>query len=354
MSFDRLLEHSCPHYIREELLPLSEDRTTVTPIRPISAFNSVRVKLNGRLVVPQQGLYCPPKATSSREGNFSFTPGQTLEVYVPNKPTQTFTALQSKGLTPDRVSDLLNLNFSGVGFSVQKSRLEAKGTLEGPQSTLRFGGTLAATLGFKTEREYRGATVVPAWSLVSDPRTLSDRPLKLIIFDDPIKTSSNQVEVDYTTVREECRRCGGLGKEHDWRYFKGRVVEARDEVLLLQEFTKALFTIRGSNPFNSWYGSELDERIGRKQVSAGMLRNQITQDVNETFRRYQGIKKEYEVKLGAQLSDAEFPYQLGGVQVTSDPASPTIVYLQITLRSRALSRTIPLTRALRLSEPLLG
>ena len=351
MSFDRQIDQNCPHFVREELLTVSDDRTTIRPFRPISAVNSIKVRLNGANLLPPEGLFTHPQVTSSKEGNFTLVAGETLTLDVPNQSTQTFTSPSAKAIVPKRVSDYLNSALSGASFYVSSTgRLEVKGALPGPASTLRLGGTMATRLGFTPNREYRGTTVSPPWSLVNDPLTLLDRPMKLIVFDEPLRTSTNYVEIDYATVREECRRCGGIGREHDWRYSNGKIVEVRDEALLLQEFSKSLFTIKGSNPFALWYGSELDQRIGTKQISGGFLRNLISQDVNETWRRYQGIKRQYEA-LGANLSDAEYPYQLNEVDVTYDPSDPTIIYLHITISSRAL-RPTPITRALRLSYPV--
>ncbi len=352
MSFDRKIEQACPHIVREELLTVSEDRTTVTPLRPISSVNSISLRLNGEHLVPQEGLYAPPLATSTKEGLVSLL-GETLTLDVSNYSTQTYVSPTAKDITPQRVADYLNLSLSGVQFSVSaRGRLEVRGSAKGPSSTLRLGGALASKLGFHVGREYRGATITPAWSVVNDPNTLLDRPLKLIVFDQPLRTTANHVEIDYATVREECRRCGGIGRESDWRYAQGKVVEARDEVLLIQEFSKALFTIKGSNPFAPWYGSDLERRIGGKQLSGGLVKNQITQDVHETWRSYQSIKRQYE-QQGARLTDAEYPYQLNQVSVTDHPTDPTILYLHVTISSRSL-RPTPITRALRLPQPLVG
>lgn len=338
--------------MREELLTVSDDRTTVTPLRPISSANSIVLRLNGETLALQEGVFTGASVVSAKEGPFNLT-GASLTLSLAGAADQVYTSPTGVGVSARRVADYLNLGLVGAQFDVSsRGRLEVRSLNKGPAATLKLSGPLAVQLGFPPGREYRGTTICPPWSIVNDPNTLLDRPLKLIIFDEPLRTSANYVEIDYATLREECRRCGGLGREQDWRYSRGKVVEARDEDLLLQEFTKALFTIKGSNPFAPWYGSDLERRIGGKQVSGGLVKSLITQDVHETWRNYQNIKRQYEA-TGARLTDAEYPYQLNQVSVTDHPSDPTTLYLHITISSRSL-RPTPITRALKLPATLVG
>ena len=199
---------------------------------------------------------------------------------------------------------------------------------------------------------WRGRILNPGWTLVNDPNTLLDRPTRLIVFDSLLKGASDFVEITYTTIREECRRCGGLGVEHDWRYtVTGNVVEARDEALLLQETLKDMYTILGSNPFNPWYGTGLVNMIGSKVILGEIVQNTIITNVNQAFTRWQSIKRRQENDVGQYVSDREFPYRLVSVSAQQDTNDPTVFYVNITVMNRS-GNPIDMTRGIRLSQPV--
>jgi hypothetical protein len=173
-----------------------------------------------------------------------------------------------------------------------------------------------------------------------------------LVFDSPLKASQSYVEISYTTIRQECRRCGGLGVENDWRYGKtGDTAQVRDEALLLQECLKAIYTVQGSNVFHAWYGSNIVNTIGRKLSSIGLVQNMIVSDIQESFRRWQVVKKKQEEEVGQVVSDAEYPFRLGGISLEQSQQDPTIIYVKVTVQNRS-QLPIQIERGLKLPEPL--
>jgi hypothetical protein len=211
---------------------------------------------------------------------------------------------------------------------------------------------MAETIGMTTNRIWRGQTVFPGWSLVRDPNTLSDRPTRFVVFDEPFGGAQDYVELSYTTVRQECRRCGGLGVENDWRYgASGEVAQVRDEALLIQEITKAVYTIQQSNPFHQWYGSNVVRTIGKKLSSSGLVQNMIVADIKEAFRRWQAIKRKQEEEVGQDVSDAEYPFRLVSLILEQSQRDQTIVFVNATVQNRS-RREIQIERGIKLPEPL--
>ncbi len=357
MSFDRQLDQLCPHEVVEEALFLNSTRDTITPLRPIGTGASVRVRLNGEITVPPWGYHTPALAKGSKRGPFSITAGvnDTLVVGMDGKSDLTITIPAGDQIREDLLVKQLNRAAGKDIFSVGRGRrIQLRGEKVGPEAllVLRSTSTMASTLGLTTNRYWRGQTVCPRWSLVRDQTTLNDRPSRFIIFDEPLKGYQDFVEISYITVRQECRRCGGLGVENDWRYGStGNTGEVRDEALLIQESLKAVYTVQGSNVFHTWYGSQIINTIGKKMSSMGLVQNLIVTDVQEAFRRWQTVKRKQEEEVGQSVSDAEYPFRLSEITLEQSQKDPTIIYVNVTVQNRS-SEPIQITRGIKLPEPI--
>jgi hypothetical protein len=355
MSFDLQIDQVCRHEVTEEALFVAADRRTVRPIRPISSAASVKVLLNNAVSVPSEGVLLPASTSGTKRGPFSITTGvdDTLELAVNQGDVQTGVLPALDRMGASRIAALLNKQFTGIVFSVVNERLALTTREKGPASSifLEDTSTAASVFGFAAHRNYRGHQLVPGWTLIGDPTTLEDRPTRLIIFDEPLRSASDFVEISYVTLREECRRCGGVGVEHDWRYdTKGEVIEVRDEALLLQELQKDFYTIEGSNPFHTWYGTQLIESIGKKLI-ADFAQNIITSDLYQAFNRWQSVKRQQEEDVGQFVSDREFPFKLLSVVLEQSVDDPTVIFVTATVQNRS-NEAIELSRGLKLPEEL--
>lgn len=360
MSFDRKLDFQCPHTISGEALYLNADRRTVRPLRPISSFNSVRVRFNGEVEVPSFGYSVPAEFISLRQGTYTIKPSvsDTLVVRVGDQ-IQTATLTAGRDLTAEAIVRDLNRRVAGVAFDLTtRQNIRLRSRVTGKAATVMFlpGSTAAATLGIPLNREWRGRTPIPGWTLVHDPRSLSNRPTRYIVFDEPLRGFQDFVEIAYATVRQECRRCGGIGVENDWVYnINGDVIEVRDETLLIQEVQKVVYTIQGSNPFHSWYGTNLLNSIAKKQTGSGLLQNLISADIREAFRRWQAIKRQQEEAVGQYVSDEEYPFRILETRLTPSDSDPTVIYVKVTVQNRS-ARPIQIERGVSVPLPadLLG
>ena len=351
MSYDRQIDQACQHLVTEEALFVSSDRQTVRPLRPISSAISVKVLLNNAIQVPSPGVFLPARSSGTRKGPFSIKPGvsDAFSLIVNQGTTQTTTLPASNRMSSAQMAAQLNQRFSGVLFSVVDDRIafESRDTGRGASIFVTGGSTAASLFGFQTNREFRGQQAVPGWTLINDPTTLEDRPTRLIMFDTPLRSGTDFVELSYTTLRQECRRCGGSGMENDWRYDgNGKVIEVRDEALLIQEIQKDIYTIRGSNPFHSWYGTGLIETIGKKITAGNFVQNIIVSDIYTAFNRWQSIKRQQEDDVGQAISDREFPARLLAVNLEQSVQDPTVIFVSVTIQNRS-NDPIQLTRGLR-------
>ena len=361
MSFDRQIDQVCPHRVVEEALYLNSDLQTVKPLRPIAAINSVSLRLNGTTEVPSVGVQLAASAVGRKSGPFTIVSGSNdrLVLSIDGQPEQVVTVPAGQLLSTKQVVLALNQRIQGGSAFVQDGgqvRLASGRTGKTAILHIKTGSTLANTLGFTTDRVFRGVKAVPGWSLVRDPNTLDDRPTRLVVFDQPLRGFSDYVELTYTTVRQECRRCGGLGVENDWVYGRnGNTVTVYDEALLLQEILKIMYTLKGSNPFHQWYGTDIIDSIGRKLSAGGVIQNLIVQEINTAFSRWQSIKTQQEEAVGQFVSDREFPFQLLSVSVEQSTQDPTVIFVTASVQNRS-GQPIDISRGIRLPEPqdLLG
>lgn len=361
MSFDRKIDQVCPHLVVEEFLMVQGLRNMAIPMRPIASAQSVVVRLNGVTEVPSYGCDIPAQSSGTREGPFTVKSGvnDLIKLKVNNGSWQTVILPEGVRTSTKRVCELLTASISGVQFSQEGNRIKFRTNLSGGDSIVYLHGdsTFLSYAGVKVNREYRGKRTFPGWTLVGKPlESLGDRPTRMIVFDEPLAADTNFVEVNYTTIREECRRCGGIGIENDWSYSTdGNVIEVTNEDLLLQELRKITYSARGSNPFHPWYGTTLLELIGQKIVVGGVLQNRIVADVQTSFTRWQSIKKQQEENLGQLVTDEEYPYQLQRVNVEQSQKDPTVLFVTMEIRNRSYKK-LTLVRGLRVPQPedLLG
>lgn len=358
MSYDRRLSQVCPHLVLEEALYLLDDRQSVRPLRPIASIASTKVRLNGVSMVPSSGLHIPAQATGLKSGPFNIQGGSNdrLVIKVNEGSFQTLTLPSGNQVPPELVADRLNRQVSDAAFTVTaKKQIRLQSVKTGRSGTLfiqESGSTAAVVLGIQTDRGWRGQTTSPGWSIVNDPNTLNDRPTRLVVFDRPLKGTDDYVELDYTTIRQECRRCGGLGVENDWSYDgHGKIITVENEDLLIQEIVKITYTVQGSNTFQPWYGTNVVNSIGKKLSGSGIVQNMIVQDIYESFRRWQSIKKLQEEKVGQFVSDEEFPFRLLSVNLQQSDQDPTVIFVNAFVQNRS-SKPIQISRGLQLPAPL--
>jgi hypothetical protein len=357
MSYDRKIDQVCPHRIVGEALFPAVDRRTVRPLRPVSSISSVEMWANGVTKVPAIGVNTAAEVISPHRGGVDIRAGvnDTLIVSVDHGPNQTLTVPVGKAVSHSQLATVLNRQFSGAFFGVTKRgsiRMATRRAGPAAELVLRDGSTLATTLGLTVNRIWKGRQTYPSWGIIQDPNTLSDRPARMIVFDRKLNGTANFVEINYTTVRQDCRRCRGLGVENDWRYNnKGDVVEARNEALLLQEVLKQMFTVQGSNTFHQWYGTNITNVVAKKIIATGILQSFIVSDIYEAFRRWQNIKKQQEEDIGQFVSDEEYPLRLLSVTIEQSDKDPTIIYVSGTIQNRS-THPIQIDRGIKLPEPV--
>lgn len=332
MSKDLRIKHKCPHYVVEEWLELEQDRQTLYPVR-FPSSKEIKILWN-RLEVPREGLVSNVEISGLERGPFDIDEdNDTVRFSVDGGAIQEVEIPRGRAVKASQIARVINQETTGIEASDSRGRLTLALHISGPDRSLKMqGGTAHETLGIPALREYKGRTIVPPWELVKDRERGDDPMARKIVFREPLRTDDDEFEVSYYTLRGVCRRCNGLGVENDFRYDqRGRPLFVENQQLLLQEVEKIIFTVRGSNVFHRWYGTNLTNMVGSKIVGGGnMVEAQLVSEISNTISRYQQIKDRQGTVQ--PVSRAEKLNRVVAIDV-SQGRDPTVFFVNITLQS---------------------
>lgn len=361
MSYDFATAAVCPHQVFFESCQLDPtSRFCVFPKPPTKSGVTVYVD---RVQIPQGGLWSYASLPFSRPGPYRIQTGVN-DLLLMASGFDTPRLLQ---LTPGpavSASDMalgLQRQLPGLVVSAENGRVvistrtPVRGTafqfhdprwtdrVQSLPSTARVLGAYSE-VGIVPGRAVTGVRLFPGWSVQLDPSSpvIYDR---ILLFDDPIPNADAFVELSYVTAAKYCRRCYGTRVEYDYTIDNGTYDTVQNTDLLAQEFEKFLLTKIGSHWKWTWLGSGLVDRIGGKGNTASSSVNAlISVDVSQAFATYQSLKSSQEANFPQQqVTDAEYPYQLGSVDVQLLPDDPTVAVLNTVIVSRSQVE-VPLAR----------
>lgn len=330
MSFDFQIGFPCPHFIVEERTELSSDRRGLITHSTIAAKGSVSILVNDEYFIPQTGLFSRAVLRSSESGPYRVVKYED-ELTVANQ-TSSFSITLPRGqrVAVNDIVELCNRAFKSSGtqtiFAVNVSGYlvfyEVAGA--GGSSRVRVSGSSVATLGFR-QRAAKGKELYPPWILEKQLSPNGEEFGRFIRFTKPIKTNPI-FKVSYTTPPNKCIRCGATYVENDFRQDRnGDLRLIGDENLLYQMCLKALLTIKGSNPYYRWYGTELNNAIGKKMVLG--MQNVVKQEVSNALRTVQNAQtaqSKYQ-----RVSSKEKLFSLQSVVVSPHQSDPTAYLVDV-------------------------
>jgi len=302
MSFDFQIGHNCPHLSIEEEVLLGDDRMSLKTLQPV-ATRQMRITVNDTYTVPQEGLNQSAQLIGRLSGPFRVPPTENTVTISNRSQVLANLAISSGPRVPTtKVVSQINTAMRREGVDIlavnRRGYLELQDFLDpGVRSQVRVSGPGREFLGFHLGHRARGKQIYPPWDFEEQDsplitpggdsvRTVATRYPK---FTKPIR--NNPIfKVTYTTYRQYCRRCLGLGVENDYRIASnGSPITIANEDLLNQDVLKILSTIKGSNPFNPAYGTLLLTRIGSKASGAGV--GSINEDVTSALTIFQRLQQ---------------------------------------------------------------
>jgi hypothetical protein len=327
MSTDIRLMYRCPHVTFEELVSLdSIDLRTALSKQPV-AGGYVRVTANNN-VIPSQGLYAPAKLYAAVAEPYGIISGETSFSLITSQESITVNLpVSSRGRTSAAaIIAFLQPLLTTATIEVSNGYLVITDTaIQGTQSFVEVAGDAASALGFIEQRGATGRKVYPGWQLIQRGTT----PRRYVQFTEKFKTNPI-LKLSYTVAQNQCLRCRGTGVENDMRFNEqGEILTIRNENLLYQGSLKILLTVKGSNPYHTFYGTRIKDRIGSKAVGA------VAAAIREDIIRALGYYKQFQQEQGKyqQVTLKETLYEIASVQVNPAPNDPTVYYVDVVVRN---------------------
>lgn len=351
MSFDFATQQLCTHEVFFERMDLDPVTLDWAPFPRPPASNRIEVYIDS-VLVPSSGLYSKAAIPFAKKEPYRIKAGVNDLLYIRiGFNTPRFVQLipgskvKAKDLAKHLQQEIPELVITeqnkrvhietlrptnGAGFSFPDPRWTD--TTSSLLTTVRTIGAYN-TVGIIPGRVVRGKKIFPGWHIEKDVESpfINEKRLK---FSGRLPSHDPVIEVNYVTTSIYCRRCHGSRIEFDYGVSGDTYEEVRNLDLLAQEFDKFVFTKLGSHFKWQWLGSYLIDRIGAKSgPTANAL---ITVDVSEAFRTYQSIKQQQDEDFPAQrVSDAEYPFALGNLQVQIAPSDPTVAEVRVTVVTRS-------------------
>ena len=323
MSKDLQIAHACPHLIRYERVSLDSGRF-ISPASPIEGDNLLVLRRDG-VELPAEGLFREAFIQSPLKGPYRIkTDKNTLVVGLEGGVSYSL-VIPPKIYSPQALVGYLSGKLGEI--SVLEDNLSIRFTDEGRRVGFTLQGTAMESLGFEVSKvRAKPLRITPAWKL---RKGLTGG--YMLAFEKPLDPEG-LLDITYTTLKSECRRCNATGVENDFRFsVEGDLTTIEGYDLLYQNIAKTLLTIQGSNPYHEWYGSNAVGLVGKKSTTA--LPALIRQSVKEALDRFQGLQRE-QAKLQA-VTNEERLLSLESVDVSRIGADETSVLCRVVVRAES-------------------
>lgn len=339
MSQDYQLAWPCPHLTVEEVVSLDPvDRRSLNTRQPVAGAGTVQILVNDTTRIPSAGLKDFASLYSTQSGPFDLTENEaTLTIETSSGAfTTTFAVRGTERWGTSRVvTQLLTNGFlGGVVENVNGHLAITDSRTVGVDSKVKVHGPMASALGFgdplKNGWQYQvhGKEVYPGWRLVVRPDDIVNRFPQFL---SPVPGTPT-FKVTYTVPVNRCLRCRATHIENDIRFAPdGNPILVDNEDLLYQAALKVLLTDRGSNPFQTWYGTSIRERIGSKAL--GNVAASISDDVRRALENFVAVQKdqaEYQV-----VTPRERLYRLLSVVTRPHEEDPTTFLVDVEVQNAA-------------------
>ncbi len=187
------------------------------------------------------------------------------------------------------------------------------------------------------------------YTIYTVTKSLSTLKENRILLNNKVKDYQPIVELNYLTTSDYCPKCLAVKTLDDWVYTSsGDVSMTQKEPLLLQQLEKIIVTVIGSNPFQTWYGTSLNNLIGTKTFDFEIVRAKISDQINIAIDRLKTIQKQL-VNSRRKVDPGELFGQVLSLSVEKQE-DPTFVLVDLVFTSQS-GKTLEYSQFIELSIP---
>lgn len=306
--------------------------------QPIATLGTVVVMVNddSRTVIPRNGLFSPALLLSSVSGPYDIRQNEDTLTVTASGGTESL-SFGARGVlrrTTDQVVKLIQAaDWQHVIVSNDNGYLVfVDSNLVGSKAFVKVSGTAASALGFgqpnvsDRQRAAFGRELYPGWDLYLRPDEITNRYIR---FRKPLQ-GNPMIKVSYSAPVQRCLRCQATFVENDYRFDQaGSAILIQNEDLLYQAVLKILLTDLGSNPFHTWYGTSIRERIGTKALMG--VSSVLSEDVRKALTKLQSLQTEQ--GKYQQVTFKERLYAILGVSVKRHQQDPSTFLIDVTVQN---------------------
>jgi hypothetical protein len=367
MSYDFYIEKVCSHTIVDELCELDSSTWDRFAFGRRPSHLKCEIRMDGELI-PESGLYSRAEVIFSKPEPYRIIANRNDLILFKNGDQAVRTIKLPPGILSAHTLSRYLLDFApDLDWRVENGRVVVKTprpnngiafSFPDPRWTDKSAALISTSrilnayslLGINPGRAASGRKIFPGYKVILDPANFVEQ--YIVVFETPIPNFVPTLTVTYTTLAPFCGRCQGSRIEYDYSVVTGGYDIVRNADLLRQELNKFIFTIKGSHWKWPWLGSNILNKIGTKSNPLNATYSPLlTLDISNAFNSYQSIKRQQDVYFPAQkVTDAEYPYNLIGINVTTGD-DPTTYYALIDVQSRSF-QPLQLTKELSTPDPI--
>jgi len=171
--------------------------------------------------------------------------------------------------------------------------------------------------GFDVPRDH------PRWGFVilDDELSQPNRRKRKLVIREPSKALDDIIDVTYFTYVSFCPKCHALRVHDDLEWLGGQPILVGDSFKLTQEVKKGVITVLGSNPFHTWIGTRIVERIGEKVINVRTIRGSIIDEISTFLDNYKSVQSK-QIQSQQPVTPKEVFLKL--VDLTAEPVDPLV------------------------------
>ena len=209
-------------------------------------------------------------------------------------------------------------------------------------------------LANRSIRIWRNDKEIPAthtqygWRIDPDEFSVEPNRLAKVSFKNPVTSYFDYFEISYSVKSEFCRKCYGIGILFDHAIGRdGKMLKVYNEDKLIQQITKWLITLRGSNPFFTFIGTNIPESIFQAIRNPGLFQQLTFAEVTRSLDKLKNIHFN-QIRVQS-MNLREILNTVNSVTVTGDPVDPRVFVIDV-IATTSAGAAVQVTRELLVGE----